>query len=136
MQLHATKCTNIIRQGTGLYFATELIKKLKVAKFSVIIDKTTDVATEKQLGIVVIFCDNDSLNIKTEFFDLLPTHDGSADGIYSSLKQSFTEKDIPMDNVIGYSSDTANVMFGERNSVVGLLKKDCPHVSLYDAAVI
>ena len=128
MQLHATKCTNIIRQGTGLYFATELIKKLKVAKFSVIIDETTDVATEKQLGIVVIFCDNDSLNIKTEFFDLLPTHDGSADGIYSSLKQSFTEKDIPMDNVIGYSSDTANVMFGERNSVVGLLKKDCPHV--------
>ena len=33
-----------------------------------------------------------------------------------------------MDNVIGYSSDTANVMFGEKNSVVGLLKKDCPHV--------
>ena len=33
-----------------------------------------------------------------------------------------------MDNIIGYSSDTTNVMFGSQNSVSQLLKSDVRHV--------
>ena len=36
---------------------------------------------------------------------------------------------IPLSNIIGYSSDTCNVMFGENLSVSTLLKKDLPHVA-------
>ena len=38
--------------------------------------------------------------------------DGSAEGIYSAVKQVFLELYIPMENIISYSSDTTNVMFG------------------------
>ena len=33
-----------------------------------------------------------------------------------------------MENIIGYSSDTTNVMFDEQHSVVSLLKQDVPYV--------
>lgn len=43
--------------------------------------------------------------------------DGTVNGIYSAVKQVFSELHIPMQNIMGYSSDTTNVMFGEHNSV-------------------
>ena len=38
IQMGATKCTNVIRQGTGLYFAKELVETLSIKKFSIIPD--------------------------------------------------------------------------------------------------
>jgi len=70
IHLNATKCTNIIRQGTGLYFASMLTKKLQKTKLSLILDETADVVTEKQLGIVVVYCDAENLNLITQFFNL------------------------------------------------------------------
>jgi len=32
--------------------------------------------------------------------------DRSVDGIFNALKKSFTDKNIPMSNIIGYTSDT------------------------------
>ncbi len=54
--------------------------------------------------------------------------DGTANGIYSAVKQSFADLHVPMNNIIGYSSDTTNFMFGQFNSVAQLLKKDFPDV--------
>jgi hypothetical protein len=50
----------------------------------------------------------------------------SATGLYKAIKDSFEEKKIPIKSIIGYSSDTTNVMFGEQQSVVALLKGDAP----------
>ena len=55
---------------------------------------------------------------------MLETDDGTALGIYSKLKEAFDDLHIPMTHIIGYSSDTTNVMFGQRNSVAQLLKSD------------
>jgi hypothetical protein len=53
----------------------------------------------------------------------------SATGLYKAIKGSFEEKKIPIKNIIGYSSDTTNVMFSEQRSVIALLKKDVPMFS-------
>ena len=50
MKLGATKCTNIVRHGLGLYFCKDLVDILKNTKFSVIPDKTTDFSRTKQLA--------------------------------------------------------------------------------------
>ena len=42
----------------------------------------------------------------------------TAVGLYNVIKTSFEEKKIPIKNIIGFSSDTTNVMFGEHQSVV------------------
>jgi hypothetical protein len=127
IHLSATKCTNILRQGLGLYFSKHLVEILRETYFSIIPDETTDVSTEKQLGICVSYFDEKSVRSVTRFFDMVEVENCTATGLYKAIKDSFEEKKIPIKNIIGYSSDTTNVMFGEHQSVVALLKKD-PHV--------
>ena len=50
--------------------------------------------------------------------------------IYSKLKDTFSELNIPMENIIGYSSDTTNVKFGQHNSVSKLLKSKDEQVQI------
>ena len=49
--------------------------------------------------------------------DMLETDNGTALGIYSKLKETFDDLHILVTHIIGYSSDTTNVMFGQLNSV-------------------
>lgn len=65
---------------------------------------------------------------ETRFFDLIPVHNSTAEGIYYAIRQSLLDKNIPLENVIGYASDTTNVMFGDKGSVFVLLKREVPHV--------
>ena len=51
--------------------------------------------------------------------------DGKSDSIYKALKETFQEHHIP---IIGFSSDTTNVMFGGWHSVSQLLRSKFPHV--------
>ena len=62
--------------------------------------------------------------------NFLETDDGSARGIYSKMKEVFNNMNIPMSKIIGYSSDTMNVMFGQYNSVVQLVKSEFSYVLL------
>lgn len=67
LKVSDTKCTFIVRQDLGLYFAEELVKKLRGTKFSIIPDETTDVSTEKQLGIVVLYCNDEKIETHSFF---------------------------------------------------------------------
>ena len=129
MKLGATKCTNIVRQGVGLFHAKELVEILRKKQFSIIPDETTDVSTAKQLAMCVMYVDDDLLNPVNRFLDIVEATDTGAKGLYQSMKTSLEEKSIPLSNIIGYSSDTCNVIFGENLSVSTLLKKDIPHVA-------
>ena len=116
MRLGATKCTNIVRQGVGLFHAKELVEILRQKKFSIIPDETTDVSTAKQLAMCVMYV-NDDLKPVNRFLDIVEATDTGAKGLYQSMKMSLEEKSIPLSNIIGYSSDTCNVMFGANLSV-------------------
>ncbi len=59
---------------------------------------------------------------------MLETEDASAKGIYSKMKEAFSDLNIPMSNIIGYSSDTTNVMLGQYNSVVQLLISEFSYI--------
>ena len=59
---------------------------------------------------------------------MVEVKDGIAKGIYSAVKQSFADLHVPMSNIIGYSSDMTNVMFGQFNSVAQLIKEEFPDV--------
>lgn len=129
LKMSSTKCTNIIRQGLGFHFSKDLVDKLKVTKFSVIPDESTDVSSEKQLAICVMYYDYDSHEVVTSFFDIVKIKKCDAESLYAALKTSFEEKNIPLTNIIGYCSDTCNTMFGEHRSVTSLMKADLPHVT-------
>ena len=76
----------------------------------------------------MVYFDESDVNIVSRFFDMVSVVDSSANGLYQAITNAFGEKAIPIENIIGYSSDTTNVMFGEQHSVVSLLKRDVPYV--------
>ena len=98
--------------------------------FSIIIDEATDRSTQKQLAIVAIFFDLDEFALQYFLVDLVETEDGSANGIYSKVKQAFSDLNIPINNIVGYSSYTTNVMFGENHSISQLLRSEVSYVQL------
>ena len=120
--------TNILGQGLGLYFSKELVQILRDTYFSIILDETTDVSTQKQLGICVMYFEEPTVQPVKRFLDMVEVETVTAVGLYNAIKSSFEEKNVPIKNITGFSLDTTNVMFGEYQSVVSLLKKDVSYV--------
>ena len=130
LAVRRTKTTALMTKSLGKNFREELFNKLRVlgAFFSIIIDEQTDQSSCKQCAFTVTFYDFSQYEVKTRFFDMIETSCGTADHLYSCLKRIVEEKYIPLQNLVGYSLDTTNVMFGSNHSVVALLKKLLPDV--------
>lgn len=86
-------------------------------------DETTDIPMQKQCALSVIFYDKLSEKICTNFLDLVEPESGNAVDLFNSFKNAVLTKNIPLSNLIGFSSDTTNVMVGEFRSVFALLKE-------------
>lgn len=65
--MSATKCTNVIRHCLGYRFSRELVS----TQFSIIPDETTDVSSEKQLAICVVYFDCEIYEVVTSFSDIV-----------------------------------------------------------------
>ncbi|XP_068232500.1 uncharacterized protein [Palaemon carinicauda] len=95
--------------------------------FSVIIDETTDRST-KQMSIIVQYWEGNKM--QNSFLDLVEIHDSSASGLVKALIQSLETKEIPLENVLAFSSDTTNVMMGEKHSEATIIRELLPNVIL------
>ena len=83
----------------------------------------------KQLAMCVVYFDYNKFETITSFFDAVEVTQCDAKSLYSAIKSSFESRSIPMSsNIIGFSSDTCNVMFGERLSVMSLMKEVCNNI--------
>ena len=128
VRLGKQKATNVIRQVIRFDYLYEAVSALQSHRFGIVIDETTDLSSVKQLAVLATYFDMHSFESKYFLLDLIELVDGTANGIYLATKQVFLELHIPMENIIGYSSDTTNVMFGEHNSVAQLLKAEYPNI--------
>lgn len=99
---------------------------MRRTKFSIIIDETTDISTKKLLAVVVRFFSDRENRLKCQFLKLIETPHSDATSLFTTLITYFEKKKIPLLNIIGYASDTTNVMFGQHHSVVSLLKEKIP----------
>lgn len=106
-----TKTTQIIKKVVGPSLLNTLYLKLKSpgAFFSVIMDETTDHSSIKQCALTAIFTDEENV-VGYKFLDMFEVTCGTAEGLYSLLKNSLLSKEIPLENLVGFSSDTTNVM--------------------------
>ncbi|XP_028402033.1 uncharacterized protein LOC114524975 [Dendronephthya gigantea] len=122
------KATNVIRQVLGFHTLKESIADLKSRKFSLIIDETTDCSRKNQLAILVIFFNPCTFKMDCNLIDIIQLDDGKAETIYSAIVECFEQKDIPMENIVGFCADTCNVMFGSRHSVAQMLVANYPWI--------
>ena len=122
-----TKSRAIVKHVLADHFRAQLYDNLKKTFFSIIIDETTDISSEKLLAIVVRFFCAKEKRVKSQFLKLLEVAESDADTLVRALTSFFNKNQIPLSNIIGYASDTTNVMFGQHHSVITLLKGIIPH---------
>ncbi|XP_069964757.1 uncharacterized protein [Bactrocera oleae] len=118
--LHRTKATAILKN-----VLEDINQKLRTEKnfFSLIIDETTDQSSLKQCCFTAVIYDENTNRVEHLFWDMVEVSSGTAAGLYDCLKQMLLNRNIPIENMVGFSSDTTNVMVGEH-------KSDLPHIAL------
>ncbi|KAJ8930422.1 hypothetical protein NQ314_016748 [Rhamnusium bicolor] len=132
INLHRTKATTILKNVLGNSFLEDINDTLGVEGnfFSLVMDETTDQSTIKQCCFTEIMYNNENNKVETVFLDMVEVESGTASGLHECLKDMLKKKHIPINNMVGFSSDTTNVMAGEHVSVFANLKKDIPHIAL------
>ena len=85
------KASNVIRQVLGFDYLHQAVSTLRSEKFSFIIDEATDLSTSKQLAILATYFDTDAFETKHYLVDMVEVEAGTAEAIYSSVKNTFTE---------------------------------------------
>lgn len=86
----------------------------------------------KKLKLVVQYYDFEQRHLNCELLDLVKCTNGTAEAICDSLLSSLIKCD--MNNVLGFSADTFDAMFGVNKSVSVLLKKAVPNIVLIKCA--
>ena len=129
-QFHSkhTKTRAIVKHVLADHFRGGLYEQLRKTLFSIIIDETTDISSEKLLAIVVRFFCTKERRVKRQFLKLLEVAESDAATLVRALISFFHSHSIPLKNIIGYASNTTNVMFGQHLSVVTLLKGEILHL--------
>ncbi|KAG0437102.1 hypothetical protein HPB47_017601 [Ixodes persulcatus] len=119
-----TKCSGIITNVIGEASREELEETLRQMPFSLIMDESTDKGSTKHACLVTRVVDDD-LNVKDEFFALLPVTDATALGLHRVVVEAFEKAGIPYKkNMIGFAADGANNMMGYRDPKNFMALKD------------
>lgn len=139
IELKRTKITAITKNVIGNAQKASITEKLKKQFFSLLTDETTDISTIKTACIVVRYFDKDAQRICSVFWELHNLfiqnqtdviQSANAETLYTALIQSFTSREIPLKNMIGFASDGCNVMMGDNNSVKTRLQRDLPGITI------
>lgn len=88
-----TKCTQIIKNVTGVSGFEILLQHLRREKFSIIVDESTDMSSVKHLVIIARYFDGKS--VTDQFLGLIPVADAKARSLHSCLVNFFAENQIP-----------------------------------------
>lgn len=134
LNMKRTKATAVAHKMSSA-ISGDLASRLRVNKFSIIIDETTDSSKTKCLAIVVKYYDMLDSFVRTKLLSLLNVYDEnnnglgeSAEALYENMLQILRYFHIPLENCIGFAADTTNVMFGSANSVVSRLQENFPGI--------
>ncbi|XP_022818325.1 uncharacterized protein LOC111350857 [Spodoptera litura] len=139
ISLKRTKATAVTTEVIGKAEKSMLTSVLTTQKFSTICDESTDISTQKASCIVVRYFDKDKKQeVLSKMWELCKVFDSenpdmvnqgaTGENLYRVMTQSFLDKNIPLDNMIGFAADGCNVMMGENNSVASRLKENLPGI--------
>jgi len=124
-----SKMTALTNNVIGKYKFENLIERMKTQSFSIMIDESTDKSSTKHLAVVSRMVQNSNFEIRDEFVKLIEVSDASAKGVYDAIINFFnTHAILYKQNLAGFASDGANVMFGNKHSIKSLLEQYVPHL--------
>lgn len=137
MFMGRTKCSETIKT-LGKVANNEIVQKVRVNKFSVIVDETTHISTTKCFTILVKFYDREANVIRTGMLDMVDVYSGDSStsgstgsNLYSIIMNCLDSNAIPIDNFVGFAADGASNIMGDYNSVCSRLKIDATGITIF-----
>lgn len=128
IRLHRTKCSMLLSNVISPTLEEELQKKITEAKkYCLMIDESTDVSSEKNLCVCVRYYDDGAENVVTAFLGLVSVSETTGEALFQATKTLLDKNGIAVKDCIGYSSDGASNMTGEKNSLWSRIKQESPN---------
>ncbi|XP_062533289.1 uncharacterized protein LOC134202271 [Armigeres subalbatus] len=130
LTLGRTKATAVVNGVIAEVQHEELVEMMKISKFSLIVDESTDIGAVKTLAMVIRMVEdngNEVFRVRDYFHKAVELHLANSQTIYNAIVQQLHEDGIDYKkHLVGFGSDGASVMMGSEKSVMRLLKNDCP----------
>lgn len=92
LRLHRTKCSALIKAVIAPSLLQDFIMELGDSPFSIIVDESTDVSTEKLLCICVKFYSKQKNQIITQFLTFISVVQATAENMYQAVFDFFFHK--------------------------------------------
>ncbi|XP_065361974.1 zinc finger MYM-type protein 6-like [Calliphora vicina] len=112
--IYRQKGQQIVTNLTGPENTTSISKFCQNNYYSLVIDESTDCSISKNLAIVIRTFDG---QCRDRFLGMVQLEDSTANGIYESTIKALREKNIPIQNMVGITTDNCAVMMGSQNGV-------------------
>lgn len=116
-------------RSLGRSMTDELVKKLRANTFFIIVEETTDIATNKACTVVVNYLDTVTNTIKTRHLELFDVYakqgvvGSTGQNSYNLLIDTLSLHQIPLENCIGFAEDGASNIMGQHNSLCSKLRE-------------
>ncbi|XP_031724785.1 zinc finger protein 862-like [Anarrhichthys ocellatus] len=124
-QMHRTKCTEMIRGVLAPYFLKRVTSDVGDEKFSLLLDKSTDVSVSKYLGVVIRYFSAIKRTVVSTFLGLVELEGSDAKSIAKAVVELLKKCNLKKENLHGIGTDKASVMTGVHNGVHKILKEEC-----------
>lgn len=127
---HRTKCTALIKNVIYPSLLEDLLEDVGDAKYSLIVDESTDVATKKYLCLCIRYFSAKQCKVKTDFLGLIEVEKVTAEQLYLTLTKYLKTLKLEVKNLVGLGTDGANNLCGKKNSLFTLLRADSPNLQI------
>ncbi|CAN7987857.1 unnamed protein product [Ixodes pacificus] len=119
VKLHRTKCGALTTEVLDPWRLEGPVKDIGVSQYSLLIDESTDIATQKQVAVVVRYFNTSVKKVwaLARYFTVFTLEGQSAQQIAQGLLDILTGVGLDLMRCIGIGTDSCNVMVGKNNSM-------------------
>lgn len=93
----------------------DLSNKLLTAVFSIIVDESADIYSNKSIALVVRYYDEDTHTVEDSFLTIIDVIDDN--NLFQAILDFFTSINVPITNLLGFAADTCNLLVGKFSDV-------------------
>ena len=130
VQMHRTKCTNIIKNILCDHFEKDLRDDVGAGKFSLLLDESNNIAASKLLGVSIIYHSTQQSKVISTYLGQVKLDQCDAEAIVNALKLLLAKMKLNLQNLLAIETDNASVMVRVNNGVYAKLKVKLSHLIL------